>query len=210
MTSSTSRTTQADKLRAEFPAGALKDLKKGNSTFTYVPASEVVARLNEVLGVVGWKTIESDAWIDRNNSDWVIAKYTITARVDGEWVERTGWGGQKIKMSRDGGPLDLGDEFKGASSDALKKAASHLGVALYLGRDEEMVAIEEEARKEKAGSELIKVVEEFIETLDDDAKAEFAAWWKDEHIPKLRGGRVTVEQIEFAAEQFGFDVKATA
>lgn len=208
MTSSTK--TQAERLREEFPANALKDLKKGNSTFTYIPASEVVAKLNEILGVTGWETVESDAWIDKDYPDWVIAKYTIKATVDGQVTVRVGWGGQKIKMSRDGGPLDLGDEFKGASSDALKKCVSHLGVGLYLSRDEEMVALEEEARKEKAGPELIKVVEDFIETLDDDAKAEFAAWWKDEHIPKLRGGRVTVEQIEFAAEQFGFEIKAPA
>lgn len=202
MTSSTK--TQADRLREDFPDGALRQLRKGGSTFTYVPASEVVARLNEVLGVAGWSTVESDAWIDSNNADWVIAKYTIKATVDGDELVRTGWGGQKIKMSNSGGPLDLGDEFKGASSDALKKCVSHLGVALYLSRDEEMVALEEEQRREKASPGMIKVVEEYIDTLDDDAKHEFAEWWKAQHIPKLRGGRVTVEQVQFAAESFNF------
>lgn len=203
MTSSTTK-TQADRLREEFPEGALKQLKKGGSTFTYIPASEVVARLNEVLGVTGWHTIESDAWVDANNTDWVIAKYTIRATIDGEVTERTGWGGQKIKNSSGGGPQDLGDEFKGASSDALKKCVSHLGVGLYLSRDEEMVALEEEARQVKAGPDLIAIVQEYIDTLDDDAKSELAGWWKEERIPKLSGGRVTVDQILIAADEFGF------
>lgn len=204
MTTSSTKAPQADKLREEFPDGALRQLKKGGSTFTYIPASEVVARLNTVLGVTGWKTVESEAWIDKDYPEWVIAKYTIEAVVDGQTTVRIGWGGQKIKMSGNGGPLDLGDEFKGASSDALKKCVSHLGVGLYLSRDEEMVALEEESRKEKAGPDLIKVVEDYVANLDEETKAEFANWWKSNHIPKLAGGRVTVEQIIIAANEFNF------
>lgn len=204
MTTSSTKTPQADLLREEFDQGALKQLKKGNSTFTYIPASEVVARLNTVLGVTGWRTVESEAWIDKNYDDWVIAKYTIEAVVDGVPTVRIGWGGQKIKMSGNGGPLDLGDEFKGASSDALKKCVSHLGVGLYLSRDEDMVALEEEIRKEKAGPDLIQVVEDYVANLDDETKAEFAGWWKSNHIPKLTSGRVTVEQILIAANEFDF------
>jgi hypothetical protein len=107
-------------------------------------------------------------------------------------------------MSGNGGPVDLGDEFKGASSDALKKCVSHLGVGLYLSRDEEMVALEEEGRKEKAGPDLLKAVEDYIATIDDDTKAEFSEWWKSNHIPRLAGGRVTVEQIIIAANEFDF------
>jgi hypothetical protein len=49
-------------------------------------------------------------------------------------VTRDGVGGQTIKRKRDGGIVDLGDEYKGAVSDALKKAAQSFGVGLYLAR----------------------------------------------------------------------------
>ena len=43
---------------------------------------------------------------------------------------------------RNGDILDLGDEMKGAVSDALKKAAQHFGVGLYLARSEESMHLE--------------------------------------------------------------------
>jgi hypothetical protein len=49
-------------------------------------------------------------------------------------ITRDGVGGQTIKRKRDGGIVDLGDEYKGAVSDALKKAAQSFGVGLYLAR----------------------------------------------------------------------------
>ena len=52
-------------------------------------------------------------------------------------VVRQQFGSQKIRRSRSSGaPLDLGFDLKGASTDALKKCASLLGVGLYLSRKE--------------------------------------------------------------------------
>jgi hypothetical protein len=57
-------------------------------------------------------------------------------------VTKDGFGGQKIKRTKAGEIVDLGDEFKGAFSDALKKAAQQFGVALYLARSDEALSIE--------------------------------------------------------------------
>ena len=52
-------------------------------------------------------------------------------------VVRQQFGSQKIRRSRStGAPLDLGFDLKGASTDAMKKCASLLGVGLYLSRKE--------------------------------------------------------------------------
>lgn len=198
----TTSSSQADELKREFPEQALKELSKGGRSFTYAPASEVVTRLNTVLGVGGWQTVESEAWIDKNQPDWVIAKYTLKANVDGEDTVRTGWGGQKIKF-KDGEPQDLGDEFKGASSDALKKAASHLGVALYLSRDEEIIAVEEEATKEKASPEVVTSLKSVIGGLAEETRSEISTWWKTQKLPRLESGDLTIEQVEQVVDHFG-------
>ena len=39
-------------------------------------------------------------------------------------------------------PVDLGNEFKGAVSDATKKAAQSLGVGIYLARSDEALELE--------------------------------------------------------------------
>ena len=51
---------------------------------------------------------------------------------------RDGFGGQQIKHTRAGAILDLGHEYKGAVSDALKKGLQAFGVALYLASDESL------------------------------------------------------------------------
>ena len=50
---------------------------------------------------------------------------------------RQQFGSQKIKRSRaNSNPLDIGFDLKGATTDALKKCASLLGVGLYLSKKE--------------------------------------------------------------------------
>ena len=52
-------------------------------------------------------------------------------------MTRQQFGSQKIKRSRSSGtPLDIGFDLKGASTDALKKCASLIGVGLYLWKKE--------------------------------------------------------------------------
>jgi hypothetical protein len=63
--------------------------------------------------------------------------------ISGNTVTRDGVGGQKIKMTKQGEPVDIGDEVKGAVSDALKKAVQTMGVGLYLARSQDAIEIEQ-------------------------------------------------------------------
>ena len=117
-------------LSAPFPREVERQLDKGGITLTYIPVSEVIARLNDVFGVLGWSYTLERCDRDTLDPDFLVAHVRMTV---GD-VTRDGVGGQTIKRKRDGGIVDLGDEYKGAVSDALKKAAQSFGVGLYLAR----------------------------------------------------------------------------
>ena len=87
-----------------------------------------------VLGVAGWsfRVLRHEI---HPEADEVWALGEIVAEIEGKSVTRQQFGSQKIKRSRStGAPLDLGFDLKGASTDAMKKCASWLGVGLYLSR----------------------------------------------------------------------------
>lgn len=105
---------------------------RGGVEITYVSGEQVVSRLNEVLGVAGWnfRVLQSEIHAE---ADEIYVLGEMVAVIDGTAVVRQQFGSQKIKRSRGSGvPLDLGFDFKGASTDAMKKCASWFGVALYL------------------------------------------------------------------------------
>lgn len=117
-------------LSAPFPKEVEKQLDKGGATLTYIPVSEVIVRLNDVFGPLGWSYTLVKCKRDVLDPDFLVAHVSMTV---GD-ITRDGVGGQKIKRTRAGDILDLGDEYKGAVSDALKKAAQSFGVGLYLAR----------------------------------------------------------------------------
>jgi hypothetical protein len=117
-----------------------RTLNKGGANLTYIPVSEVINRMNKVLGVENWSfTVTS--WQQLGTS--IVAHVRVIATIDDTSVTRDGVGGQKIKMNKQGEPVDIGDEVKGAVSDALKKAVQTLGVGLYLARSEDAMEIEQ-------------------------------------------------------------------
>lgn len=141
-----SEPSQQERLEAEFPSAMLGSVSKGGTKLTYVPVSEVIQRLNDVLGMTGWSWEATRVWRDEVSPDWVLATGRMTATIDGVTSTKSGEGGVKVKYLRDGVTLvDLGDEFKGAASDALKKAAQKFGVGLYLSRKEGARRYEEPA-----------------------------------------------------------------
>jgi hypothetical protein len=107
---------------------------RGGVQVTFISGEQVVSRLNEVLGVAGWSfRILRHEIHPEADEVWVLGE--IVAEIDGKSVTRQQFGSQKIKRSRStGAPLDLGFDLKGASTDAMKKCASWLGVGLYLSR----------------------------------------------------------------------------
>ncbi|MCA1644482.1 MAG: RAD52 family DNA repair protein [Chloroflexi bacterium] len=109
---------------------------RGGVELRYVTGEQVARRLNEVLGVNGWsfRILRHDINPEADEA-WALGE--LVAEIGERTVVRQQFGSQKIRRSRTTGtPLDLGFDLKGASTDALKKCASLLGVGLYLSRRE--------------------------------------------------------------------------
>lgn len=141
-------------LSEPFPPEMERELRKGGTTLTYIPISEVIARLNRCFGVTGWSTQIIKCERDVLDPDFIVAHVRLTIG-EGSWgVSKDGFGGQKIKRTKQGEIVDLGDEFKGAVSDALKKAAQQLGIGLYLARSDEALNAEVEHERQVSASAI--------------------------------------------------------
>lgn len=199
--------TMYEMLSERFAEEAHRTLNKSGAKLTYIPQAEVVTRLNRVFGVDKWSMEIVQAYRDAADPDWVIAKVRLVATIahaDGvATVVREGVGGQKIKRMKSGEPVDLGDEFKGAVSDALKKAATLFGIGLYLARDEDAIEAEEEAaaNREPAVDPVVRqaydAVSAVIRTLDKDQKEAIKAAWAERRGDlKFTPENATLEDIK--------------
>lgn len=185
-----------------FPREVERTLKKGGTPLTYIPVSEVITRLNKVLGVDKWSSTILNCERDAHDPDFIVAHVRLTAEIDGNFVTKDGVGGQKIKRTKNGDIVDLGDEFKGAVSDALKKAAQHIGVGLYLARTDEALAIEEEEAKPSVSEEIVLLWTNFLSLtkgLDSDQKAELGEVWSEyaDGAPKPTLETASEEDLQF-------------
>lgn len=108
---------------------------KGGGTWSYVEVGYVIDMLNKVFGFL-WDFDVVDRWRD---GDEVIVEGKLTVTTPkGDKVSKKQFGGAEVKYRRDGNkvPLSLVNDYKAAASDALKKCASLLGIALDLyGRE---------------------------------------------------------------------------
>lgn len=190
-------------LAKPFSADVLKRLSKGGQSFDYVPVSEVIARLNFVLGTDGWEEVSSVVKRDAEDPDWVIAHVVLAKRtLYGDKVTKHGYGGAAVKRKKDGGILDLGDDFKGAHSDAFKKAATQLGVGLDIARSEDALQAEQDERQRiedgkqpLADEESLKSITVAIAALDDAQKLELKKFWTENVPHKLDSGKLTTAHV---------------
>lgn len=184
-------------LSEPFPPEMERELRKGGTSLTYIPVSEVITRLNKVLGVDTWSMSILSCERDRIDNDFIVAHVSLSAYITGadgttRAVHRDGIGGQKIKRTKQGEIVDLGDEMKGAVSDALKKAAQTLGVGLYLARSEDAIEIEEviaasQAPVPAAETERLELWDNFMglaKSLNASQKEQLNTHWK-----QYSGGR---------------------
>jgi hypothetical protein len=108
-----------------------RDLR-GGVELEYITGEQATTRLNETLGFLNWsfRIVEHGIHAEADEC-WALGELSVT--IDGRTVNRQQFGSQKVKRSRSSGmPLDIGFDLKGAATDALKKCASLIGVALYL------------------------------------------------------------------------------
>lgn len=130
---------QLKALAEPFDKSVESTMTKGGAALTYIPVSEVIYRLNQVLHY-NWSYTVHSCQRDPLDPDYIVAHVTMKIyAIDGTipMSERDGFGGVKVKRTKTGDIVDLGDEYKGAVSDALKKAAQAFGVGLYLARHED-------------------------------------------------------------------------
>ena len=172
-------------LAEPFPREVEKTLKKGGASLIYIPVSEVITRLNRVLGIDSWSFNILSCSRDALDPEYIVAHVRLMWHTDPSRPEnsvvRDGFGGQKIKRTKTGDIVDLGDEMKGAVSDALKKAAQTLGVGLYLARSEDALDIEESLNISPQEQERIDKWEQFAglaKSLDSEQKTELNSFWE--------------------------------
>ena len=113
-----------DILTRPFPPELVKQRQgQGGKMLSYVETHAVIARLNEGC----------DAWSFEIVEHQVLAEeVVVVAKLTADGVVKMSFGGSAITRDREGRPVSIADDAKAAGSDALKKAASLLGVALEL------------------------------------------------------------------------------
>jgi len=166
-------------LNEPFPKEVERQLKKGGTSLTYIPVSEVISRLNKVLGFDGWAYEIIKCERDALDPEFIVAhvRLSVLSKDDFINVVKDGFGGQKIKRTKAGDIVDLGDEFKGAVSDALKKAAQALGIGLYLARSEEAMEIEAEVSIDPMIEELWEQFVSLSKGLTSEMKTKLNSFW---------------------------------
>lgn len=134
--------TTYERLIEKFPEKYLKRriLNEGTreeKVVEYIGGDKVVERLNEVFGVVNWNFIVSDRIIDIDIGHIAILGRLVVVE-DGKETVKEQWGSSVIDTYSNGRVVCLGDNIKAATTDALKKCATLVGVGLYLYDSESM------------------------------------------------------------------------
>jgi len=201
-------------LAEPFPVEMEKTLVKSGMSLVYLPVSEVINRLNKVLGPESWSFTVISIERDQYDNDEIIAHINLSIDFgDGKIVNKHGIGGQSVKRAKSTGkPIDLGNDFKGAVSDALKKAAQQLGVGLYLARSADAMDIEDAmdadlvnkstiAAQQNISPEVSQKWENFmsiVKSLSSEKKSELNAYWDKASSgqPKPRKETITPDALD--------------
>lgn len=141
-------------IKAETPREFVKERAgKGGKKFTYVETGYVIARLNEAFSPLGWEfKITERGETQRKNENstegevWVYGELTIIDHKQGFRVTKGQYGQHNVYEK-----VPMGDAYKAAASDALKKCASLMGIALdiYWSASDEVEVVDARVKQEK-------------------------------------------------------------
>jgi hypothetical protein len=111
-------------LRRPFPPELIKTRQgQGGKTLSYIETHAVIARLNDGC----------DAWsFEIVRHEIVEDEVIVIGKLVADGIVKMAFGGATITRDRDGQLVELADTYKAAASDAIKKAATLLGVGLEL------------------------------------------------------------------------------
>jgi hypothetical protein len=99
-------------------------LPKGGASLDYLTGEQVITHLNNTLGVDGWEFTVKDHGRDEDTV-WVLGRLVVY--FPDRTVAREQFGECQVTRG-----MSAGDSRKGACTDATKKAASLIGVGLWL------------------------------------------------------------------------------
>lgn len=113
-----------DILCRPFPPEQVKQREgQGGKMLSYVEAHSVIARLNEGCDEWSFEIVEHQI---------LDEEVVVVAKLTADGIMKMAFGGSSITRDREGRGVSIANDLKAAGSDALKKAASLLGVALEL------------------------------------------------------------------------------
>ena len=149
-----------DILKEEFPGDLIKYRRApGGKELAYIEGSQYIRRLNEAFkndwnfSILEYKIFESGVM--------VLGKLSIPSF----GIEKEAFGGADIMKKKSGEVINIADDLKSAATDALKKAASMLGVGLHLYSEDPGPVFEDEPKKERLSRSDIelKIRSAFVE-----------------------------------------------
>ncbi|MFH1728430.1 MAG: Rad52/Rad22 family DNA repair protein [Pseudomonadota bacterium] len=114
----------------EFPESVIKNRKGFNGdTLNYIEAWAIIERLNNAFNA-NWS-------FEVIKHEIIRDELIVLGRLSAKGVTKEQFGSWKLSNGNDKDkPTNYGDAFKAASSDALKKTATLLGIGLYLYKGE--------------------------------------------------------------------------
>lgn len=169
-------TRQQDLISQRTPDVFVKEKPgRGGKRVTYVEGGYIINQLNKAFSPLGWDFEitaqgETARKLDKGSEGevWVRGQLVINDHKNGFKMTKTQYGQHPIHTN-----TPIGDAFKAASTDALKKCASMLGIAqdVYWGADEAINAPTAPAKSTKpapvSASELINKAKQMINTTSD-------------------------------------------
>ena len=120
-------------LEKPFAPTQIRQRKGRNGVLDYVEGHSVVQRLNDALeGRWSFEVVQHDVREDEG---------VVLGRLTADGVVKMSFGASQVTREKATGQLvSLGDDLKAAATDALKKCATFLGVALHLYADKPLGA----------------------------------------------------------------------
>jgi len=132
---------QLKQLLKKTPAQYVKSRPaKGGGQWSYVTGGYIKKVLNIMFGW-DWdfEIVSENIYLEAKE---VVVKGRLTCRTNGKTIVKMQYGNKDIMCRRDTGvPLSIGNDFKAAATDALKKCAAEIGIAADIYNAEDFMEI---------------------------------------------------------------------
>lgn len=155
---------QIARMMTETPQQHIGEIEKGGRKFKYVSGGYMRRELDVLFGF-DW---DFEIISKERDGDDIVVQGKLTGRITDpktgavRQITKTQFGGAKVKYTKkDGKPMDIGNDYKAAATDALKKCAAEFGICRDIYYSNEFVEAkiyQEDAKKESreiAGGEVI-------------------------------------------------------